>query len=548
MTLAPGRRAQVEIDFAVALPALPAPRWGLGRADAEALFELVTGDLSGATALGYRDGVLGLARAYPLLVPFGPPLPAGARVDDVGWLPVSHFEVSVTAPTDLVLAASGVERERRRGAQGLTTTVFVAAAARHVALVASRRFAVERLRVGAVEVDSFYRVGAEARGAEIARVARRALEVYEGAWGRYPRRRLVLAQAPLPGSLGGARAAGVVMISDLFYAAPAEPAGDDALLAVLTRHPQLQEALEFVVARQVARGWWGELVATDRAAEPWVDEALSGVGALRYFKEARGDKAARRQRTLQLELAYQLSRLLGGSDRPVASSTRQLSAPVEVGGIAHGKAGVYLDTQRRAMSDALYLEALRQARERHAHGVMRGVDLEASLVARSPRPEEARRRAQRWLRGAHADEDIGGLRPDVLAEYLLGDALTTGAARELLKVLAKNEQFGELIDALTAGGPDGGRGVDAGRLLKVLAEAFGAELGPEASTWAELAAKLVDGRPSQWGPAAMDAVLDAVGGDLGVDEEDRALLSGMASLLFHALDGAAPADVNTTAP
>lgn len=557
VALAAGQAAQVRVTFSGTLPELPAPAWGgaqvsstgpvpsdVGRAVAGALAhtadldrvaELAGVDPYGAATIGHRAGLLLLARGWPLLLPLGTPLATHATAADVPGFAPSHFTLEVTAPNELVLAASGAEFSRERADATRKRTRFVAPAVREVAVVAGRELTTTSERVGGVAVVRGHRAAGQAAGDAVGTTARRALEVYEDAFGPYPWGQLTVVEGPLSGASALAFP-GLVVVNSSFYEAPAEFDPDDPLLAVLTRHPALREGLAFAVAHAVAHQWWGQLVGVDAAREPWLSEALAGVAALMYFDDAQTTRAVRRQRELLLALPFQLARLLGGRDHPVRVARDRLATTAAIAAIHHGKAALWLDATRRAMSDTLYREALRGVVRDHAHATIDRRTFVEALAARAPDRGEVARLATRWLDEAHGDEDIGGVRPDLLLEYLVGDAAVQGGARELMAMLADNEQLGELLEGLLGSGE-----VDAGRLVATVARLLGDGADPEVKRWLDLVSGVAEGRPSSWAPGAIDLLLD----ELGVGGPDRDAIRRATELVFETLDAPADADARS---
>ncbi|PKN53819.1 MAG: hypothetical protein CVU56_29840, partial [Deltaproteobacteria bacterium HGW-Deltaproteobacteria-14] len=328
---------------------------------------------------------------------------------------------------------------------------------------------------------------------------------------------------------------GLVVVDSLFFAPPPPLDAGEPLLAVLTRHPALREGLEFAVAHAVAHQWWGGLVGVDQLAAPWLGEALAGVAALGYFGDAGAKKAERRQRELWLALPYQVAHATGGRDLPVRTAAARLRTTTEIAGIHHGKAALWLDATRRLMSDTLYQEALRKLATELAWGRIDDVALVDRLAAAAPRPQEIRDLARRWLDEAHGDEDIGPLRPDLLAEYLVSDAAVQGGARELVGLLASNDQVKRLVGELLTAGEDGAPTLDGARLVGTLAQLLGEDAPPEVKRWLDvLAAAGAGGPASQWGPE----VARQLAGQLGLGEEEQEVVKGLSALLFRALDGA----------
>ncbi len=535
--VADGEHATVRVTFGADVPSLRPPAWTGKLEDASALFELVSGGGEGFGAFGHRGGVFNLARFYPIWVPpvVASTLGASATAADVGRFATSHHTLTLRAPSDTVVVSSGTTRSTRPDPsdRGLVIHDIVAPATREVALSASSKYVRKSERVGDVLVTSFHLPDSPTTGAQILQYARRALELYERDLGPYPYRELSLAQAPLTGSAGGIAFPGLIVISDIFYdrdKAAGAGTRSEPVLNLLTNHPALRETLEFIVAHEVAHQWFGIVLGTDRVRDAWVDEGLAGAAGVHYFKQVHGDKAARRQRELQLKVPYQLSRTLGGADHPVATPPERLGSIYELGGILYGKAGLFWDTLRRRVSNDAFFAGIRDIMSAHGFQSLDGRLLVDRLVASAPRPDDARRLAARWLEQRKGDEDIGSLAPDVLLEYLVADAAMDTGTRELLSLLTDNAQFDAIMGALFDGGE-----LDMPKLVDVVGDMVGLE--PGARKWAKRLMSLADQKPSQWG-ATVNGLLDEVGADLGLEKKERDILRGVTNLLFEALDDA----------
>jgi len=533
-----GDVARVEITFSGAIPALAERDFGIGPEDLQRAAGLLAVDPPGAASTGRRGGLTLLARAYPVLVPPGTAVAETANAADLGRYELAHYSVEVSASDDLTVLASGVEVARERVADGRRRTRFVAPAAREVAVVLGTELSERSEKAGDVDVVVAARPAGDAAARTVVTAARRAIETYELRLGRFPRGRLTVVEGPL--SAGAAVAfPGLVVVDSLFFAPPTPMDAGEPVLAVLTRHPALREGLEYAVAHAVAHSYWGDLVATDAARAPWVDEALASVAALRYFGDAGAGRAERRQRELFLALPYQVARSTGAPDLPVRTPAVRFRSALDAAAIHHGKAALWLDATRRRVSDTIYDEALRALVTEHAWGELDDGALVARLAKGAPRPQEVRDLARRWLDETHGDEDIGSLRPDLLAEYLVTDGVVQGGARELLGLLAKNDQVKQLIGELMAPGPDGEVSLDGVKLMGVMAQMLGEDAPPEMKRWLDVLAKAgAGGPPSSWGPE----VVKSLAGQLGLDPNEQKLVEGLSGLLFQALDDSADGD------
>jgi hypothetical protein len=198
----------------------------------------------------------------------------------VGGFPEnSFFLVRVTAPSNLILIASGVEVSRNvtndtSGSQQVTT--FVAGPINHFYLTASERYkAVLNQTVGETRVNSYanseylLQDAEEALGYAVA-----ALELFNRQFGPYPYRELdIIGMPTLSLRQDGVSYPGIALIG-------------------LDRYDFGQQVVEATTVRGIAYQWFGRLVGPNILQEPWLAESVSEYAVLDYYGHTYGEEQA----------------------------------------------------------------------------------------------------------------------------------------------------------------------------------------------------------------------------------------------------------------
>jgi aminopeptidase N len=258
--LQPGEQVVIQMDFKVQVAREMAGNYGL---------------------FGYFDGVLVLDEFYPVIPVY----------DDEGWnveVPppngdVTHFDASfylvrVTAPTGLMVVASGVQVEREDGGDNQVLT-FAAGPARDFYLAASENYTVISETVGETTVNS-YAFAERAQGAELAlQFATGALRSYSERFGVYPYTEFDVVSTPMLAL--GMEYPGIVDIALTLYDPDEEVWGSPS-----------QVVLESTVAHEVAHQWFYNVVGNDQVDEPWLDEAVVQYATGLYYVDVYGECAA----------------------------------------------------------------------------------------------------------------------------------------------------------------------------------------------------------------------------------------------------------------
>ena len=259
-SLQPGESVDIKIEFSVTAPTELESNYGI---------------------LAYYDGVLTLAHAYPMI----------AVYDDEGWnaeIPpnqgdptyadASFFVVTVDAPDDLVLVASGREVERLDNG-GRQIVTFAAGPARDFYLAASADYQVVSQTVGEVTFNSYAPAGLE-EGAQMAMdVSIRSFEFFGENYAPYPYTEYDIVSTPTYAL--GIEYPGISAITDRIY----------DLEDSLGRTPNFIY-MEGTVAHEAGHQWFYNMVGNDQLDEPWLDESLVQFITWEYYADQYGAEGA----------------------------------------------------------------------------------------------------------------------------------------------------------------------------------------------------------------------------------------------------------------
>ena len=249
--LDPGEQTRIEMDFVGQVP------------------EDFGGE--GYGIYNFSQGVLALSGWYPILAVYddeGWNLDPTSAIGDSVYSDMAYYTVALTAPSDQVVAATGVEVDRQnQGGKDLIR--YASGPAREFFLVASPEFEVVSETREGTTVNSYYLPGSERGGQNALDVAQDSLRTFNDKFGSYPYTELDIIQAPMENA-AGVEFPGIVLITEKYYT-------DDR-----------RDFFTTTIAHEVAHQWWYNLVGNDVFDAPWQDEALATFSSALYWEAAQG--------------------------------------------------------------------------------------------------------------------------------------------------------------------------------------------------------------------------------------------------------------------
>jgi hypothetical protein len=303
----------------------------------------------------YDGGTATLAGFYP----------AVAVYDDDGWdtqlpppygdapyMDVALYQVQLTVPDNMVVAASGSEAGRVLPYDGTQTLSLVSGPIREFFIAMRPNYKTVTETVGEVTVNSHYPANWEAGGQQALRNAADALRVYSAAFGPYPYAEFDIVATPT--TAGGIEYAGIVAINQQLYEFPGM---------------FFQQA----IAHEVAHQWWYNVVGNDQVDEPWLDEALTNYSTVFYWEETEGNDVAAQVVKAYFENPYQNTRE-SGQDRAVLGPVSDFSER-DYGIIVYGKGPLFFKSLREEVGNDTYLKIMQTYFDRYKYQVAQGNNL-----------------------------------------------------------------------------------------------------------------------------------------------------------------------------
>jgi hypothetical protein len=315
-SFAPDTSLELELDFQIAIPP---------KGNEYALF-------------GYSHGIWSLPDAYPLL----------AVHDGVAWrediapahsdavfAEAAFYDVSLTLPPTLTLAATGSVLDDAMDASGKRTHHIVGGPLREFAWLASADYQVMAKTVDGRVVESYFLSGHDAAGEAALDNSVLALRAYEEAFGPYPYRQMVVVEAPL-----------------LFYGM--EFPG----LNLVGRDLYQQQGTEFVnrVVHEIAHQWWYAQVGNDQVNVPWLDEGLAEYSMAIYYADVYGQEQAEALINQRWRVPYQIA-VENEYDSVVNQPSSAFSWDYEV--IVYAKAALFFDALQQELGDEQFRSFLK---------------------------------------------------------------------------------------------------------------------------------------------------------------------------------------------
>ncbi len=226
---------------------------------------------------GYNLGVLSLAHAYPTILVYDQNGWENSKPDlngDPLFSDTSFYLVSIDAPSNLVLVASGTEVSRAN-ASGRQQVLYADGPARDFYLAASTGFIKQSITSGALTVNSYAPADLKESAKAAMYTAAAAIADFSKRYAPYPYTEFDL--VPIQTSAGGVEFPGLTALALNVYQSP--------------------DFLEIVVAHEVAHQWFYNLVGNSTQGQPWLDESMAVFATWQYFLDRYGSYRAESYRT-----------------------------------------------------------------------------------------------------------------------------------------------------------------------------------------------------------------------------------------------------------
>ncbi len=313
----------------------------------------------------YQQDVMALANFFPLIPAYDEENCARFGNCDAGWnieyavpigdavfSPTALFDVSVTAPAEWIVVASGATIEQEAGPpgdqDGDVTWHIVSGPMRDFNMVASPRFKVATRKVGDINVNSYYLPEDAAGGRRVLRWAADALSFFDELFGPYPFSEFDVVATPT--IAGGIEYPGLIVMPVRSY--------DDT-----------SGRFQWSTVHEVAHQWWYSLVGNDQQDEPWLDEALTQYSTVLFYElYERWDGAV----SEVLEPRYEAVAGTEEDDvisRPVAAYTESNYGP-----IVYAKGPLFFHALRQEVGDEVFTAILQTFFDTYCYAISNGAE------------------------------------------------------------------------------------------------------------------------------------------------------------------------------
>ena len=363
--LEPGTGIELVLDFALAVPTEREGESGDERPS------------SGYRQLGYYDGVLALANAYPIIPVYddeGWNVEVASPYGDALYSDTAFYTVRITAPAELMLAASGACTAAVVDPAGNGTWTCVTGPVRDFNAVLGSDLRVMSDSVDGVTVNIVFVSEHEAGAWHVLDAASEAVRLFNDRFGPYPFTELDVVETPT--QAGGIEYPGLVVINTAYY----DPISD---------------RLEWVVVHEVIHQWWYSLVGNDQVDDPWLDEALTQYSTLLYFEERYGADVATRLIEQVFRQPYQ-ELLQSDRDAPVGLPVAAY-AGADYGPVVYQKGPLYFHELRQEVGERKFWRILEEYFSQNRYGVATPEDWLAAVKAVTR--DEHRDLYERWILG-----------------------------------------------------------------------------------------------------------------------------------------------------
>ena len=256
---------------------------------------------------------------------------------------VANYSVTLTLPSTYTLATTGIITEKNTKNPLNTVWTVRADKVRDFACVFSQNFKLKSAIYDNIIVYSYY-IGDDKYGQKALDTGVNAIKTFNEMFGKYPYDQISIVSCDF--YIGGMEYPNMVMINKDLYAS------------------NTIDALEEVVAHEVAHQWWYGVVGNDEINKAWLDESLTHYSTMMYYEKTYGDQ--RFKEAMSSSKSYycatiQVLKATGVDfnekiDRPSSSFNDWRLYDV----LVYDKGAMMLDSIRGAVGDKKFFDSLKE--------------------------------------------------------------------------------------------------------------------------------------------------------------------------------------------
>lgn len=352
--LAPGRQVEISLSFETPIP---------------------THNPVGYNIFSFSNNTAALASFYPVVAVFdetGWDLTIPPPYGDATYLDVSLYDVTVTAPAEMAVIASGSQLESSTNPDGSRQMRFVTGPMRDFYVTMRPDYGVVSQVVDGITVNSYYPPGQEPGGRLALQYAVDSMRVFNERFGPYPYAEFDVAATPT--TAGGVEYPGVIVVAEGLYASEGG-------------------FFQFAIGHEVAHQWWYGLVGNNQVLEPWLDEALTNYSTALYWENVEGESGAKHIVNTLFVGPYQRARN-SGNDRAVIGPVESFSQG-QYSDIVYSKGALFFQALRQEVGDKAYFEIMQRYLNDHKYQQVSAADLFETIEAVTGRNVQPL--AETWL-------------------------------------------------------------------------------------------------------------------------------------------------------
>lgn len=291
---------------------------------------------------GYGDNTINVANFYPIVAVYE----NGKWIcdpynynGDPFYSDMANYDISITAPSHLVLATTG-EILSQTDNNTLRTHVVSAKAVRDYAFVLSEKFEIKQTTFNNTKVMYYHYDDNNAD--EYLQAAVDSLKTFNNLFGEYPYSTLSVVKCNFVH--GGMEYPTLVYISD----------------AVTDKDSFIN-----VIVHEIAHQWWYGLVGNNAYRHPWLDEGLTEYSTLLFYENNAHygiDKNEILQNTASSYIAFVdlYTAVLGEVDTSMSRALNEYSTEPEYVYVTYIKGMLFFDSLREVIGDKSFFKALKQ--------------------------------------------------------------------------------------------------------------------------------------------------------------------------------------------
>lgn len=273
---------------------------------------------------GYHDKGINFGNWYPILCVYdekGWNLDPYYKVGDPFYSEISNYNVSITTPKDIIVAASGkIISETEKGDK--KTYKIEGPLIRDFAWAASKDFVIKEKKIEDT-IIKLYSINNDSNLInESLKIGENSIKTFNKVFGKYPYNVYTIVNTEFP---SGMEYPGIVFISNDYF------------------HKHLINILEKVIVHETAHQWWYGLVGNNQVKEPWLDEGLTTYSEVIYINEIYGNKKAKEYYDQDIKLGYEYAVQYLGENEVVNKPLSEFAGWSDYGLLVYTRAAMFID-------------------------------------------------------------------------------------------------------------------------------------------------------------------------------------------------------------